>query len=316
MMRKWVERALLVLGWGAVVAAVVGIVLHVVDWRQKSMVLLASGAMWLMLGAVVGLVLMLLARGWRSSGAAVLVLAGAAWLVVPSYIPEARAAQGPELVVMQSNILFGKADPGAVVGAVRDNNVDVLTVEELTVDSIVGLRGAGLEERLPYFYLEPAQSGGGGTGIYSRYPLRDTKKYDGFIMSNISAIMEHPQRGPMPVFAFHPIPPNIDFGAWSAEMREVDEILAATSAPAIVGADFNATHDHSAYRALLDGAFASAADQTGDGVLLTYPSDRRWGPVIGIDHILVAGGVAEQIRTLTIPGSDHRAVLATIRMGL
>ncbi|MFD6102507.1 endonuclease/exonuclease/phosphatase family protein [Nocardia salmonicida] len=146
--------------------------------------------------------------------------------------------------------------------------------------------------------------------------MRDTKKYDGFIMSNISAIMEHPQRGPMPVFAFHPIPPNIDFGAWSAEMRKVDEILAATSAPAIVGADFNATHDHSAYRALLDGAFASAAAQTGDGVLLTYPADRRWGPVIGIDHILVAGGVAEQIRTLTIQGSDHRAVLATIRMGL
>ncbi|MFD3591201.1 endonuclease/exonuclease/phosphatase family protein [Nocardia sp. NPDC058640] len=314
MMRKWVERALLVLGWGAVVAAVVGIVLHVVDWQQKWMVLLASGAMWLMLAGVVGLVLMLVARGWRSSGAAALVLAGAAWLVVPSYIPEAEAADGPELVVLQSNILFGLADPAFLTATVRDNNVDVLTVEELTIDSIAGLRKAGLEEQLPYFYVEPTQSGGGGTGIYSRYPLRDTKKYDGFIMSNISATMEHPQRGPMSVFAFHPIPPNLDFAAWSAEMRRVDEILAATSAPAIVGADFNATHDHSEYRALLDGAFASAADQTGDGVLLTFPADRRWGPVIGIDHILVAGGVAEQIRTLTVPGSDHRAVLATIRM--
>ncbi|WP_410875363.1 endonuclease/exonuclease/phosphatase family protein [Nocardia sp. A7] len=316
MMGKWVRRTLLVLGWGAVVAAVAGIVLHVVDWPQKSMVLLASGAMWLMLGAVVGLVLLLLARGWRSSGAAALVLAGAAWLVVPSYIPEARAAAGPELVVLQSNILFGLADPAAVVATVRDNNVDVLTVEELTDGSIVRLREAGLEERLPYFYTEPARSGGGGTGIYSRYPLRDTKKYDGFIMSNISATMDHPQRGPMSVFAFHPIPPNLDFASWSAEMRTIDEILAVTSAPAIVGADFNATHDHSEYRALLDGAFASAADQTGDGVLLTFPADRRWGPVIGIDHILVAGGVAEQVRTLTIPGSDHRAVLATIRMDL
>ncbi|MBC7304590.1 MAG: endonuclease/exonuclease/phosphatase family protein [Nocardia sp.] len=316
MMGKWVQRTLLVLGWGAVFAAVAGIVLHVVDWPQKSMVLLASGAMWLMLGAVVGLVLMLLARGWRSSGAAALVLAGAAWLVVPSYIPEARAAGGPELVVLQSNILFGLADPVAVVTTVRDNDVDVLTVEELTDDSIVRLREAGLEQRLPYFYTEPAQSGGGGTGIYSRYPLRDTKKYDGFTMSNISATMQHPQRGPMTVFAFHPIPPNLDFAAWSSEMGKIDEILAATSAPAVVGADFNATHDHSAYRALLDGAFASAADQTGDGVLLTFPADRRWGPVIGIDHILVAGGVAERIRTLTIPGSDHRAVLATIRMDL
>lgn len=314
MMRKWVDRALLVLGWGALIAAVVGIVLHIVNWQQKPMVLLASGAMWLMLGAVVGLALILAARGWRSAVAGGGVLAGVLWLVVPSYIPESRAADGPELVVLQSNILFGQADPAAVVAAVRDNTVDVLTIEELTVDAITRLRTAGLDNLLPYVYLEPAQSGGGGTGIYSRYPLRDTRKYDGFIMSNISATMEHPQRGPISVFAFHPIPPNLHFAAWSAEMRRVDEILAATSAPAIVGADFNATQNHSAYRALLDGPFASAADQTGDGVLLTYPADRRWGPVIGIDHVLVAGGVAEQIRTLTLPGTDHRAVLATVRI--
>ncbi|MFD6273408.1 endonuclease/exonuclease/phosphatase family protein [Nocardia asteroides] len=314
MMRKWMDRVLLVLGWGALIAAVTGIVLHLGDWQRESMVLLASGAMWLMLGAIVGLVLVLLARGWRSAVAAGVVLAGVLWLVVPSYVPEAAAAEGPELVVLQSNLLFGQADAGAVVATVRDNDVDVLTVEELTDDSIVRLRAAGLEERLPHFYLEPTRSGGGGTGIYSRYPLRDNKKYDGFIMSNISATMEHPQRGPIAVFAFHPIPPNIDFGAWSAELRRVDEILAAASAPAIVGADFNATQNHSAYRALLDGPFQAAAEQTGDGVLLTFPADRRWGPVIGIDHILVAGGVAEKVRTLTIPGSDHRAMLATVRM--
>ncbi|MFF0357932.1 endonuclease/exonuclease/phosphatase family protein [Nocardia sp. NPDC003638] len=313
-MRKWLDRALLVLGWGALIAAVAGIVLHLGSWRQQSLVLLASGAMWLMLGAVLGLVLVLLARGWRSAIAGGVVLAGAAWLIVPGYIPAAGAADGPQLRVLQSNLLFGQADPAAVVAAVRDNDVDVLTADELTTDSITRLRAAGLEERLPYFYLEPAQSGGGGTGIYSRYPLRKNTKYDGFIMSNISATMDHPQRGPISVFAFHPIPPNIDFAAWTAELRRVDEILATAPTPAIVGADFNATQNHSAYRALLDGPFAAAADQTGDGVLLTYPADRRWGPVIGIDHILVAGGVAEEVHTLTIPGSDHRALLATVRM--
>ncbi|MFE3545699.1 endonuclease/exonuclease/phosphatase family protein [Nocardia sp. NPDC059177] len=314
MMRVWMDRALLVLGWGALVAAVAGLVLHAGNWQRKTLVLLASGASWLMLGAVVGGVLLLAARGWRSAGVAGVVLAGVLWTVVPPYIPDSRAADGPELVVLQSNLLFGQADPAAVTAVVRDNDVDVLTVEELTDDAIVRLRAAGLEERLPYVYLEPARAGGGGTGIYSRYPLHDTVKYDGFIMSNISATMQHPQRGPISVFAFHPIPPNIDFGAWTSELRRVDEILAASSTPAIVGADFNATQDHSAYRALLDGPFAAATDHTGDGVLLTWPTDRRWGPVIGIDHILVAGGVAEKVGTLTIPGSDHRAVLATLRL--
>ncbi|MGW4635421.1 endonuclease/exonuclease/phosphatase family protein [Nocardia sp. NPDC004415] len=314
MMRKWMDRALLGLGWGALVAAVAGLVLHAGHWQRRNLVLLASGAMWLMLGAVLGVVLLLAARRWRSAGVAGVVLAGVLWTLVPPFVPDSRAADGPELVVLQSNLLFGRADPVAVTQVVRDSAVDVLTVDELTDDAIVRLRAAGLEEQLPHVYLEPARSGGGGTGIYSRYPLHDTVKYDGFIMSNISATMRHPQRGDISVFAFHPIPPNLNFDAWSAELRRVDEILAGVTGPAVVGADFNATQHHSAYRALLDGPFEAAAEQTGDGMLLTFPADRRWGPVIGIDHILLAGGVAEQVRALTIPGSDHRAVLATVRL--
>ncbi|GGK61333.1 hypothetical protein GCM10011591_37090 [Nocardia camponoti] len=308
------QRGLLTLGWLALIAAVVGLVLHLGRWQRMSFVLLASGASWLMLGAVVALVFFAAARGWRSAIAGGIVALAALATIVPSYLPERRDVAGPELVVLQSNLLFGKADTNAVVSVVRDNKVDILTAEELTFDAIARLKTSGLDELLPYHYFEATESGGGGTGIYSRYPLRDPKKYDGFIMSNISATMDHPERGAMSVFAFHPIPPNLNFDAWSHEMRRVDEILAETKAPAIVGADFNATHDHAAYRALLDGAFASAADQTGDGVLLTFPADRRWGPVIGIDHVLVAGGVAQSVRALTIPGSDHRALLATVRL--
>lgn len=314
MMRKWMDRVLLGLGWGALAAAVTGIVLHAGDWQRQNLVLLASGATWLMLGAIVGLILVLAARGWRSAAAAAVVVVGVGWTLIPPYIPDSRAADGPELVVLQSNLYFGEADPMAVVATVRDNAVDVLTVNELTFDAVTKLRAAGLEDALPHFYTEPTHAGGGGTGIYSRYPLRDTEKYDGFILHNLSATLEHPQRGPIAVYAFHPVPPTADFPAWSAEMRRVDEILATAPTPAVVGADFNATRDHSAYRGLLAGPFAAAAEQTGDGVLLTYPADRRWGPVIGIDHILLAGGVAQSVRTLTLPGTDHRAMLATVRL--
>jgi endonuclease/exonuclease/phosphatase (EEP) superfamily protein YafD len=274
---------------------------------------LASGASYLMLGAVFGLVLFLIARGWKSAAAAGVIVAAVLWTQVPMFVPEGRAASGPEVSVMQSNLLLGEADAAAVVRAVKENRVELLTVDELTPEVVQRLAAAGIGELLPNQFLQ-ARGGANGTGIYSRYPLRDTKKYDGFWMNNLSATMEHPQRGAVAVFAFHPVPPLVDFPAWSSELDRIREILDAQQGPAIVGADFNATRDHSAFRDLLRGRFVAAADQSGAGPLLTYPADRRWGPVIGIDHILVADGTAADVRSLTIPGSDHRAILAQVQL--
>ncbi|MEV0294873.1 endonuclease/exonuclease/phosphatase family protein [Nocardia sp. NPDC050710] len=314
MVRKWMNRVLLGLGWGALVAAIAGIVLYLGAGRQRQLpVLLASGASYLMLGALVGLLLFLLARGWRSAAVAGVVLAGVLWTQLPIFVPDGRAASGPEVTVLQSNLLFGGADVAEVVRTVRAEQVDLLTVEELTSEAVDRLAAAGIAEQLPHQYLQPG-GGGAGTGIYSRYPLRDTRKYDGFVLHNLGATMDHPRRGPVAVFAFHPIPPSLDFTSWSVEMRRIREILDAQQGPALVGADFNATRDHSAFRDLLRGRFAAAAELAGAGPLPTYPADRPWGPVIGIDHILVADGTAAEMRALTIPGSDHRAVLARTRL--
>ncbi|WP_280441259.1 endonuclease/exonuclease/phosphatase family protein [Nocardia brasiliensis] len=313
-MRGWVERFVLGVGWCAAAAGLAGLVLHFVAWRQRPLALLASGATYLMAGAVVGLVCFLVVRGWRSAGVAAVLVGAVLWTAVPAFVPEGRAATGPEVNVMQSNLLFGGADAEAVVRAVRDNRIDVLTVNELTNAAVDRLAAAGLDAALPHRYLEPTADGGGGTGIYSRYPLRDTKKYGGFILNQVSATMEHPDRGPVAVFAFHPIPPPMNFADWLAEMRRIREILDAQQGPAIVGADFNATRDHAAYRELLHGRFEAAADQAGAGLLLTFPDDKQWGPIIGIDHVLLADAEAEEVRTLSIPRSDHRALIARVRL--
>ncbi|WP_328411215.1 endonuclease/exonuclease/phosphatase family protein [Nocardia sp. NBC_00403] len=312
-MRTWMDRALLGVGWCAVAAGVVGVALYFGTWQRRAVVLVASGASYLMIGAVVGLVLFLIARGWRSAAVAGVLVATVAWTQLPIFVPDGRAASGPEVVVMQSNLMLGAADAATVVRAVRDNRVDVLTAEELTADMVARLAAAGLAQALPYQYLEPT-SAAGGTGIYSRYPLRDTKKYVGFVLNQVSATMDHPQAGAVAVFAFHPIPPTVDFPAWSSELHSIRDILDAQQGPAIVGADFNATRDHSAFRDLLRGRFAAAAEQAGAGPLPTYPTDYQWGPVIGIDHVLVADAAADEVHTLTMPGSDHRAMIATIRL--
>lgn len=306
------RRILLGAGWCALLAALAGIALYLVGWRRRELILLASGATYLMLGAVAALLLFLVARGWRSAFAAGVVLAGVLWTQIPLYVPDSNAATGTELTVLQTNLLFGGADTGAVVTAVREQRVDVLTVDELTPDSVARLTASGIDTLLPYHYLDPGP-GGGGTGIYSRFPLSDTIRHQEFVMANLSATLTHPAIGPVTVFAFHPLPPNIDHTVWLNELAATAALLEATDGPAIVGADFNATRDHAAFRRLVSGRFGAAAEQAGAGRMLTYPNDRPWGPVIGIDHILVAGGTTDHIETRTIPGSDHRAVLARLR---
>lgn len=309
--RPWVRRTLSILGWAALAIGFAGVALHYTAWNQREIVLAASFAPYLMLGAVAALVLLLLARGWRSALAAFAVVVVAAATQLTLFVPDGHADLAVDIPVMQSNLLFGDANAEAVVEAVRAHRIEVLTLEELTPAVLRRLEAAGIDTELPYRFLAPAEGGWGG-GIFSRYPLEDGAKLDGFIMSNVRATMIHPQRGPVTVFQFHPMPPNLDFPAWSAELRRAHALLAATSGPAIVGADFNATFDHHAYRQLLTGRFADAAELAGAGRLVSWPQEPGF-PVLGIDHILVADGQAAEIHTVVIPDSDHRAVVARLR---
>ena len=82
--------------------------------------------------------------------------------------------------------------------------------------------------------------------------------------------------------------------------------------PVIVPGDFNATVDHAQFRDLLGGGFDEGALDSGAGYLPTYPTDRWYPPLLGIDHVLSRGLWAESARTYDLPGSDHRALLVRL----
>ncbi|MGB0970723.1 MAG: endonuclease/exonuclease/phosphatase family protein, partial [Mycobacterium sp.] len=54
----------------------------------------------------------------------------------------------------------------------------------------------------------------------------------------------------------------------------------------------------------------------GAGFAPTYPSNRWFPPVITIDHVLTRNSAAKWVRTVDIPGSDHRALLTAIQVPL
>lgn len=316
MTTKWLRLGADVLGWAATATGAVGLALYFSTSSARPLVLTASGAPYLMVGALVGPVVLAARRRWVAVLVSVAVAVAAIWTQAPLHIATAVPRDGPEVTVMQANILFqGGADPDVLVARVRERDVDVLTVDELTSAAAGALTRAGLDGLLPYRYLVPGRLAS-GTGIWSRFPLSDTVEHDGFVFHQISVIADVPGAGPLAIHAFHPVPPVLGTHIWAAELSQLREILERFRAdiPGVAGGDFNATYGHSQFRALLSGRFADAAEQAGAGAVRTYPADRRRTPLVAIDHILVADGTAITFEPVELPGADHRAVVARIRL--
>ncbi|WP_233224835.1 endonuclease/exonuclease/phosphatase family protein [Nocardia sp. MDA0666] len=302
----------------AVVATLVGaggVALHFNRTASQWLVLAASGAPYLMCAAVVGVALFAAAKRWAGVAVAIAVVGVAIWTQAPLYVGRSPGDHGTPVTVMQANLLFDGADPHALIEQVRERKVGILTVEELTPAAVHALEGVGLDRLLPHRYLSPGRTAT-GTGIWSAYSLSDTVEYDGFVLNQLSATATVPGVGPVSVYAFHPVPPISGTHLWADELSRLRAILdrSPTDRPVIVGGDFNATFDHAQFRAMLSDRFHDAAEQEGAGHLVTYPTDKRWPPLVGIDHILVADGHADTVDTVRLPGADHKALIAHLRL--
>ena len=298
----------------AVAAASGALLLHFVGTPWQYPIVLTSVAHYLMWAAPVGLLAAVALRRWWTGGAAALVTVTVLAVQVPANLSDAGDRSGPRLVVLQANLKVGAADPAALTRIVRRNHVDVLATEELTPVEQQRLLAAGLPRLLPYHYLRPLAGGGGGLGLWSRYRLRDVQDVPGFWLGVLRAAVDLPVAPAATVLAVHLTPPYpYSPDRWRREIARLRDVL-PRSGPVIAAGDFNATTDHVQFRNLLAHGYDDATEQAGAGYLPTYPNDRWFGPVIGIDHVLVRGGIAaDRADTLELPGSDHRGLLVRVR---
>ncbi|MGB6181784.1 MAG: endonuclease/exonuclease/phosphatase family protein, partial [Rhodococcus sp. (in: high G+C Gram-positive bacteria)] len=204
---------MVVLGIVLLLVAVGGLTARNLDSRRQKVLVAASLAPFLMAASVPATILLAAGAGWVGFALGVVVVAAAVATRVPLYKKrfQARPAES-DLTVMQANILLGTADAAALVAEVRGGAVDVLTVVELTPESVAALHAAGLDDELPHRFVSPGP-GGHGTGIWSRYPLTEERRHDGFIAELLSARVAVPGAASVLVFAVHTVPP------WPREPR-------------------------------------------------------------------------------------------------
>lgn len=260
---------------------------------------------------------LLLAAATRTTLVAVLSAVGllvhVGWLA--PYLVADGPRQGDRLTVLSTNLEYGGADLADIRRLVAANDVDLLSVQELTPDAADELTAA-LGNALPHSYTEPEPSSAGGTGIWSRFPIRERRTVDPMLFRNLRATVELGQgRGELAFVAVHPVPPGVG-GPDDLDQRTLRSgltDLAGAYERVVVAGDFNATVDHPPLRELRALGYADAADRAGAGIVPTWPVGGTIPTAFGIDHVLASGdvGVTEFRREL-VPHTDHYAVLADL----
>jgi endonuclease/exonuclease/phosphatase (EEP) superfamily protein YafD len=271
---------------------------------------LVSLTPWLVLASLLPLTLALLARSWVLAAVAGVLAAVCVSWQVPLFT--GRGDGEPALTVASVNMRFGDASAADVVALVRQSDVDVLALTELTPESVAALDAAGLGRELPFNEALP-EEGFTGTGLWSRYPLVGEDPPDGFLSRQIRAVVETPE-GEITVFAVHPrAPRSVDNHVWERELASLKVILSEAQGPVIVAGDFNTTRDHKAFRAIEALGYANAADEARSGFAPTFPVGRGPFPFVVIDHVLERGTGLHAVATQTveITDTDHKALVVT-----
>jgi endonuclease/exonuclease/phosphatase (EEP) superfamily protein YafD len=248
------------------------------------------------------------------------VLVHAIWASGPFLGTSAAEASGAQrLRVMTSNLLVGNADAAQVVGAAVDRDVEILVLQEVTPQARSALRAAGIRGVLRHS-AGRAEPGVTGTMVFSSHPLRNVHRLDtGF---GSYAMDVRLPRGSVHLIAVHPRPPIGDVSDWRADQRVIRQAARGRQDRTMVVGDLNATMDHAPLRELEGRGYDDAATQATSGWQPTWPSagqvSRLGVPVpslLPIDHVLLSSGLrAVSTESVTIDGTDHRALVASVAL--
>lgn len=313
--RRW--RIPKALAWAAVTPFAAWAVARVGGLERGSLTTqIMTATPYVAVGSLVPILIAALIRNRAAVAVALITTAALGFSVLPRAIGSAGTTTGTPLRVLTLNMLFGHAEPEAVMDLVRRLKPDVLSTQELTPGMVEKLDVAGLPELMPHRLLE-AEWSASGSGLYSRYPLTPLEELFEVIGHNMPAAeITVPGAKPVEIVDVHPFPPlGSQVHDWTAAMEAFPPVSPGTIR--ILAGDFNASLDHTTMRRLLSRGYVDSADKAGEGLTPTWPANKGIPPLITIDHIVVDQRVnVNAVSVHTVPGTDHRAVFADLRLPL
>ena len=268
-------------------------------------------------------------------GLVLLLVAGAHGGVLVARGLRQRPVDAGAVSVLSLNTEREGADVEAVAGLADTVGADVLVLPETTqrygrrlAEALTEKKGSGAQP--PGFAVfsdtgmpsdlaeqgidqnsDPAYS----TTVLVASRLGGYRQVEESAGAGFGTVRLEPESGDGPVIVgvhtYPPLPGAMTW--WRSSVADVASLCRRSTAGLIVAGDFNATRDHAPLRDL--GGCTSAGEQAGIGGLATWPSSTGT-TLLGatIDHVLVDGAVWEgkEGRVVTIPGTDHRAVVVQL----
>jgi endonuclease/exonuclease/phosphatase (EEP) superfamily protein YafD len=307
-----------VLGVLAFVAGLVGLVSRYLPIKHESVLVLAAGSPYLTGAGLAAMIMSALGRQWVLVILAACLTLAMVGVQLPRYLgPQASAVPTATVRVLSANLGLGRADPDAVVNLAR-GSADVLVLQEMTPAVALAMSSAGLDDAFPHRVVDPRE-GAAGIGVWSRYPIVESRSIGGYALPMLSARIRVPDVvAEATVLAVHLAAPWVQpLHLFTEDMARLPTTLRegahdAGAGAVIVAGDFNATYDMLPLRQLLDEGYRDGAEQAGAGLARSYPSQPWRRPMIGIDHVLVYNCAAMSAHTVSVPGSDHRGLVTTI----
>ncbi len=246
-----------------------------------------------------------------AAAVALLLLLLHMWWFAPQVVgAEPAPAEGAEqITVMNANLYEGRAEAEQVVDAVRDNDVDILVLQEITPQLLEEMDGLGLVELLPERMGQPDYMVA-GTMILANLPLTDHVRLRTTFQGWQATY------GSLTVQGVHPVAP-VDPDGWHADHAAILRQAQTDDADLIVG-DLNATPDHDVMRRLRDAGFRDAGEVSNEGWQPTWPANHvgilpLLPPLVQIDHVLISDSMTSLgTHTVDIDGTDHLALVATV----
>lgn len=223
---------------------------------------------------------------------------------------------------MTMNCRYGRADAAEIIRNIRERNISVLALQEVTDDLITRLTEADINELLPYHQFGDAKEtdNGGFNVIYSRYePSAAVPNVVSIPAADVPAItLKTSGNRTVTLCSAHPKSPMRGCADWSAGILGLRELARAKSVSnrniVVVMGDLNSSTDHPSFRALLKSGFKDASLIQAAGPNLTFPSWLKW-PRIELDHVLFTPGLKPSgMKSFEVEGTDHLALTATLAL--
>ncbi|MGU3497923.1 endonuclease/exonuclease/phosphatase family protein [Mycobacterium sp. C31M] len=302
------------LGLFLVLVAVCALLARFLPAVDRPVVATAALSPYVMSGAPLAMLGFAVSRHWTLASVAAGLTVAVLAVSLPRYLGSRSAATGTTLRFVSANLYLGRADPHAVAALARAD-ADVLAVQELTPELARTLTAA-LGQDFPHYALRPRDRAA-GVGLWSRYPITASEADDSFSRGFLAARIQSPEHGTeVLAVSTHMPPPRSAFATWRSEITRLPAALRRLPAdcPVIVGGDFNATQDVREFRMLLRDGYRDAGQQAGAGLLRTYPGEGPVPAFLAVDHILTRAATAGSVSAIPLPGSDHKALVATITL--